>query len=194
MGVTNIIRAGEFLVGVGEAVYDAIAAEKTASANPYNDKTQLLKTWQNSPHDPTNNPSRTLIGGILLPPDTLPFIDGKKIVVISKVLDGVSVVEHIGREPYSIEFECVLREYTPQGEINTDCTSSIFPMDMLVEVWQKIWLPNTVQKIENTYLNRLGVREMVIETVTPNGYRGSKNIGFRIKGIENVPGTTLIIK
>lgn len=143
--------------------------------------------------DPTNNPSRVVIGGVLLPGDVIPYINGKKILAMDKILDGVSTIERISREPYELEFECVIREKNSDGTLNFDKTQYIFPQDELDDAWQKIWLPDTVQNIDNTYLNKLGIQQMVVESVTPTLFRGSKNISFRIKGWENVPGLTLIL-
>jgi hypothetical protein len=137
--------------------------------------------------DLTNNPSLTVIGGITLPADTAIYLNGKKTLAISKILDGVSVVERISREPYEIEFECVLRQASP------DNTIYIFPQEELDNVWSNVWLPDSVQKVQNTYLNKLGVQEIIIDTITPTTIRGSKNIPLRIHAYENVPGQTLIV-
>ena len=147
----------------------------------------------NSGPDGTNNPSLVVLGGQALPQDTVIYINGKKILVVDKILDGVSVTERISREPYEIEFECVLRTSSPDNSLNYDKTSYIFPQDTLDSLWQQIWLPDTVQQIQNTYLNKLGILEMVIESIKPTTFRGSKNIALNIRGIENVPGQTLII-
>jgi hypothetical protein len=159
----------------------------------YESQRKLVQVPLDSKHDPTNNPSRVLISGYQLPLDTVTYISGKKVLAIDKILDGVSVVERIAREPYELEFECVLREKNADGQINSDYTFYIFPQQALDDIWQKIWLQDTVQQIENTYLNKLGISEMIIESITPTTYRGSKNIGLRIKGFENIPGQTLII-
>jgi hypothetical protein len=135
--------------------------------------------------DLTNNPSLVVIGGTTLPPDTAIYLNGKKVLATSKILDGVSVVERILREPYEIEFECVVRAQ--------QAGDYIFPQDALDNIWSNVWLPDTVQKIQNTYLNKLGVQEIIIESVSPTTVRGSKNIPLRIRAYENVPGQTLLI-
>ena len=149
-------------------------------------------TIQNSP-DATNNPSLIVINGITLPNNTVIYINGKKVFVQDKILDGVSVTERISREPYEIEFEGVLLIKNSDGSLNYDLTQYIFPQKALEQIWQKIWLPDTVQKIQNTYLNGLGVQQIIIESITPTTLRGSKDLPFRIKAIENVVGQTLII-
>jgi hypothetical protein len=135
--------------------------------------------------DLTNNPSLVIIGGITLPPDTAIYVSGKKVLATSKILDGVSVVERILREPYEIEFECVVRAQ--------QAGDYIFPQDALDNIWSNVWLPDTVQKIQNTYLNKLGMQEIIIESVSPTTVRGSKNIPLRIRAYENVAGQTLLV-
>jgi len=122
--------------------------------------------------DLSNYPSLVNLGGIVLPPDVAIYLD---------------VTEHIGRKPYEIEFEMVIRTqdvYTREY---------IFPQKELENIWNKIWAPNSVVSIQNTYLNGLGIEEMIIEKVTPTTIRGSKNLPLRIKGIENVKGLSLKI-
>jgi hypothetical protein len=143
--------------------------------------------------DATNNPSLLKIGSIVLPADTVIDFDLHNVLAMSNILDGVSVIQRISRDPYPINFEFTLREYTPVGTLNSDRTSTIFPQDQLDDIFQFIGLTKTVQKITNTYLNRIGIQEIVIESISPSTIRGSKNIPVQIKAYENVPGQTLII-
>lgn len=145
------------------------------------------------PADTTNNPSRILIGGVLLPSDCVPYITPEKTIVLDKILDGVAITEKIQREPYELEFEFVLREKTEAGSLNYDKTQYIFPQKAFENIWQKLWLVDSVQKIENTFLEGLGIQEMIIRSITPTVFRGSKNMNVRIRGYENVPGQTLIL-
>lgn len=147
---------------------------------------------QSSP-DQTNNPSVVIIGGITLPNDVVIYINGEKVLVMDKILDGVSIVERVSREPYEIEFECVIRAKNEDGTLNSDLTQYIFPQKALEQVWQKVWIPDSVQTVQSTYLNGLGIQQIVIKGITPMTFRGSKNIGLRLKAWENVIGQTLII-
>ena len=147
---------------------------------------------QSSP-DQTNNPSVVVIGGITLPNDVVIYINGEKVLVMDKILDGVSIIERVSREPYEIEFECVIREKNADGSLNSDLTQYIFPQKALEQIWQKAWLPDSVQNVQSTYLNGLGIQQVVIRGITPMTFRGSKNIGLRIKAWENVLGQKLII-
>lgn len=143
--------------------------------------------------DPTNNPSLINIGGNVLPPDTEVRISGEKILAESQIIDGVSVFEHIARKPYEIEFMVVVREV---GAIGTNPVPGAvwpFPQVELNEIWQTIWVPNTVQTIQNTLINGLGILEIIIKSIAPATRLGSKNIYARIKAYENQPGQTIIL-
>jgi hypothetical protein len=145
------------------------------------------KTYTPPTKDLTNNPSLVVIGGITLPPDTAIYLNGQKVLAVSKILDGVTVVERIGRQPYELEFECVVRQ------LSSDGINYVFPMNELDNIWSNIWLPDTVQTIQNTYLNKIGIQEIVVDNISPVTVRGSKNVPLRIRAFENIPGTTIIV-
>lgn len=150
--------------------------------------------------DPTNQPSVIVIGGYTLPPDTIIMLTGKKIIAKDAILDGVVVYEHIARHPYEIEFDVIVREDGAipgyANQINTSgqqYTQQPFPQIGINNIWRQIWLPDSVQQIQNTYLNGLGILEVIIEEVRPTAVRGSKNIPLKIKAYENIPGQSIII-
>jgi hypothetical protein len=140
--------------------------------------------------DETNLPSLVILSAglqdVTLPPDTAIYLDGKKTIATSKILDGVTVYERIMRDPYSIEFEMVIRQ-------KNDLNQYVFGQDDLDNLWTNIWLQDTVVNVQNTLLNRLGIFEVVVETITPTTVRGTTNIPVRLKCYENVPGTSIII-
>lgn len=140
-----------------------------------------------APPDQTNNPSLVQVGGITLPPDVIILLNGEKIIAISKILDGVAVTEHIGREPYEVEFEFTYRTSNDNG------VTYIFPQDAIDNVWTNVWTPNSVQPLVNTYLNKLGISQLIIRKVHNSTVRGSKNVPARMTCIENVSGTSLIL-
>ena len=146
-----------------------------------------------NPPDFTNIPSYVVINGVQLPEDTLIVLDGKKLLVNSKILDGVNVTERILREPYKIEFEFVFRKTNQTGQLNFDKTFWVFDQESLNNAWANIWMPDSVLVVKNTYLNQLGIEQIIVEDVKPTLQRGSTNIGFKITAIENVLGQTLII-
>lgn len=150
--------------------------------------------------DPTNQPSIIVIGGYQLPPDTLIRLGGKKVITKDAILDGVVVFEHISRYPYEIEFDIIIREdgAIPGFSTTIDVSAAAnapqpFPQLSINNVWRQVWLPDSVQTIQNTYLNNLGILEIVIESIDPALVRGSKNIPIRMRAYENVPGKSLII-
>jgi len=138
------------------------------------------------PKDLTNNPSLIVVGGITLPPDCAIYLDGEKDLVMSNILDGVSVFERILRKPYQIEFEMVVRKKLPNGDY-------IFPQEDFYAIWSKVWLPDSVQVIQNTFLNKLGIQQVIVQNISPTTVRGSTNLPLRLKCWENVPGQSLII-
>jgi hypothetical protein len=156
--------------------------------------------------DKINTPgSVTLISPanqIILPPDTLISIHAEKHLVMTNILDGVSVFEHIQRKPCRIEFEGTLRMQIKGGVTYENTTppagltgliDNVFPQDYLNALWTNIFLPATVLKVANSYLNGLGIQEIVIEGMSPSVVRGSRNVPYHITAWENVPGQSLII-
>lgn len=139
------------------------------------------------PKDLTNNPSLIIIGGITLPQDTVILMDFEKLIPGSKILDGVYVAEHVGRMPYELELEGTFRVSDPTKTMN------IFPQEEIDNLFQNVWLPDTVQPVQNTYLNRLGIQEIIIKKGKTVTVRGSTNLPFRLWAMENQVGTTLIV-
>jgi len=136
--------------------------------------------------DLTNNPSWIVVGGVVLPPDTIIHFDGEKVIANGKIIDGVEVFERISRKATEIEFEGVIRDKNSSGQ-------NIFPQDAIANLYDTIFLTDTVQTLQNTYLNKLGIQEIVIRSISPATVRGSTNIPFRMKCFENVPGKSIII-
>lgn len=134
--------------------------------------------------DLTNNPGRIIIGNVILPTSTNIAIKGEKILAESQIIDGVSVFEHISRKPYEIEFKVLIWD---------DTFGSSFPQTTINNIWTNLWIPNTVQKVKNTYLNGLNIGEIIIKSVKPMPRLGSKNVDMIITAFENQPGETIII-
>lgn len=146
--------------------------------------------------DQTNDPSVLIIGGIILPADTVVYIDGMKTNARSQILDGVEVTEHINRKATNIEFDIVIREFGAMASENStilSATGAPFPQDQLVNFWDTVWRLNTVQKIQHTLINKMGINQIIIDNVNVSTVRGSKNIPIRLTAYENVPGDSLII-
>lgn len=134
--------------------------------------------------DLSNNPSRITIGGVILPGSTNISISGEKILAESQIIDGVSVFEHISRKPYEIEFKFLIWD---------DSFAPVFPQSEINNIWTNLWLPNTVQPVNNTYLNGLNISQLIIKSVKPMPRLGSKNVDMVIKAYENQVGQTIIM-
>lgn len=133
--------------------------------------------------DPSNNPRLIIIGSTTLPTSTNISLSGKKILAESQIIDGVSVYEHISRKAYEIEFKIMIYDAS---------SAPIFPQSFITDIWDSIWLPNTVQTIQNTYLNNLHIQEIIVESIKPQPRLGSKIVDMVIKTVENQPGYSII--
>lgn len=135
-------------------------------------------------YDATNNPKRIVIGTMPLPYSTNISLSGDKIIAESQIIDGVSVFEHINRKPYEIEFKFLIWDASFEP---------VFPQETINELWTDVWEPNTVQIIQNTYLNGLGISQIIIKSIKPMPRLGSKNVDMVIKAFENQVGQTIIM-
>jgi hypothetical protein len=181
----------------------------------YNGQTpaQIPANFVPIPRDLTNNPSFIFIGqittqgtgangfqlqtiqslnGFQLPLDTIITLNGKKILAESHIIDGVSVFEHISRKPYEITFDFTIRPVGTQPGIGNPAINNPFPQINLNNLWT-LWEVNTVQTIQNTYLNGLKISSIIIQDIQPATVRGSLNIPVKLKVVENQPGQTIII-
>lgn len=171
--------------------------DATPLANPpidpnvfYAGKQLPVQAVQTQPYvvDQSNNPSSIAIGGIFLPTSTQIILRGEKIIAESQIIDGVSVFEHISRKPYEIDFDITIW----QGD-NSNQASTRFPQQQINDIWSTIWAPNSVQNITNTYLNGLGIQQIIIKSINPQPKLGSTNVVMRMKCYENEAGQSIIM-
>lgn len=146
------------------------------------------KTPQPLTRDLSNNPSRLVINGYLMPADVAVYITLEKLIAQSNILDGPSVFERITRKPYQLEFEFTIRTQLADG------TGYIFPQEETLNFWTNVWVPDSVLRVDNTFLNKLGIQEMIANNGNLTTVRGSKNVPLRLTAWENQPGQSLIIK
>lgn len=134
--------------------------------------------------DPTNLPSSLVIGNIFFPASTQIIPHAQKIIAESQIIDGVTVFEHIARKATEIDFEVLIwsNDMTP-----------VFPQQLVNNIWSNIFLPNTVQDVTNTFLNGIGITQVIIKSINPQPRIGSTNVILKIKALENIPGQTIII-
>lgn len=141
--------------------------------------------------DPGNNPARivfTSINGydIELPPDTMVKIDGQKVIENNAILGGVSVYDHVKRGPYTVDFECTLTQMQNNRYL--------FPQAKLITLWDRLFMPNESLWIENTYLNGLGVYELIVSEMEIGTSQGAMKLSLTIKAHENEINYSLIIQ
>ena len=155
--------------------------------------------------DPLNNPKHVEIGGYILPYDVIISLDGEKIIAESKILDGVAVFERILRSPVQINMFCTARQIDGQDNKSVDSTvqnatgTYIFAQDVAKGIWENVFELDSVQKIKNTFLNSLGIQEIVIKKISINTVQGNMNVPMTIEMVENYTptdkqGQTLIVK
>lgn len=160
------------------------------------------------PKDYANNPSYIVIGnsnlsggfgfglnilnGLQLPLDALITLNGKKILAEDQIIDGVSVFEHISRKPYEITFDFTIRPAGTMPGTGNPGVNSPFPQVNMNSLWS-VWELNTVQTVQNTYLNGLKISSIIIESIVPATVRGSLNIPVKMKCWENQAGQSIIM-
>jgi hypothetical protein len=134
------------------------------------------------PQDPTNIPSKVTLNNVDLPQDTVIGLNGEKVIAESKILDGAYIFERIGRKPFEINLEFNLRDVL--GGVY------IFPNDKAYEVMTDIWQVDQVVPIVNTFLNKLGITDVVIKTIGFSTIRGNTDLPVSIHVIELFNGTS----
>lgn len=132
--------------------------------------------------DLSNNPSAITIGNVTLPASTHITPVGEKIIAESQIIDGVSVFEHISRKPYEFDFKIMV----------WDTANGVFPQQQINDIWNGIWIDNTVQTIKNTFINGLGVQQVIVKSIRPVPRLGSTIVDIVIKCLENQPGTLFV--
>lgn len=138
--------------------------------------------------DLSNNPSAIVIGSVFLPASTQVILRGEKIIAESQIIDGVSVFEHISRKPYEIDFDITIWQSD-----NSNQASTTFPQQQINNIFTDLWLPNSVQTLNNTYLNGLGIQQIIIKSIAPKPRLGSTILVITIRAYENQVGQTIIL-
>jgi len=161
--------------------------------------------------NPHNLPSQVVINGVQLPPDTITIIDGEKIIAESKILDGVAIFERVSRKPFDIDFNFTIRsdaDYSTPKNSNKSIAQQIqsnfysskdyeFPQKAIEGYISQIWNLDQIVPVISTFLNGIGIRELVIKKVTITTIRGTTSVNGTIKCLENYgdnKGGTLVIK
>lgn len=139
--------------------------------------------------NPANDPSYCVIGNVVLSANILLPIKNKKLIAKSQIVDGVTVFEHVSREAAEIDFDFTI---FPAGVIqgtasNTNAFNNVttFNQTSLNTFWSTIWSANTIQAVQNTYLNGLGISQIIIESITVIPMHGKPNVGVKMRALEN---------
>lgn len=146
--------------------------------------------------DGTNDPSYITIGGIQLSGNVIIPVKNEKVIAQSQIIDGVEVFEHISRKSAEIDFDFTI---FPNGVIQgtADKTNAFygvntFNQQVLNQFWNTLYLPNSVQAVQNTYLNGLGINQIIIKSISVVPRPGSPNITVKLKALENQPGSLFV--
>lgn len=140
-----------------------------------------------APPDPSNNPSLIIINGFTLPPDTHYEFEPEKIIARDRIFDGIPVFEHIAEEAVDIQFEGKFRFTDDHG------TTYQFPQSVVENWWTTVYKPNSVLGITNTFLNNLGIMQLVVRKAKITPIKANTDVSFRIECWENVVGQSLIV-
>jgi hypothetical protein len=134
------------------------------------------------------------VGGVQLPQDVNIKLGFEKHIILDTILDGVPITEYVARKATTITITCTYRTYLTGTNVSIlDGTQNTFPQSELEAFFQQIFTPNSVQSIENSYLNGLGINSIVIQKVEPICYNGSTNVQLTITAYENVAGGSLLL-
>ena len=136
---------------------------------------QVFQTKNNI--DRTNWPSTVVLNDIILPIDVIIALNGEKVIAETKILDGVSVFERVSRKPFEISFDFNLRKVNALKQY-------IFPNDTAVELMTNVWAVDEVIQCENTFLNALGIKDLIVKSITFATIRGNTNIPCSLKCLE----------
>lgn len=155
----------------------------------------------------TNEICKVRLNGIDLPLDVVISIDGNKIIAQSQILDGVAVFERVTRKPMDIDFDFTVRQNKktkPEGIIpgltfnKPTVNNWIFPLDDVNTIFGYHFVPDQVLAVENIFLNKLGIMQLIVADIHIGTARGSVDVPMRLKCLEDfystkTQGTTLII-
>ena len=127
--------------------------------------------------DYTNIPSSVSLNGIDLPIDVIIGLNGEKVIAESKILDGAAVFERVSRKPFDINFEFNIRELNAVSKY-------IFPNNAAYDIITNIWNIDQVITCNNTFLNKLGIMDVIVQGITFSTIRGNTNIPCSLKCLE----------
>ena len=165
-----------------------------------NDTEQKTQPYNDT--DQKTHPYIFVFDDFELPYDTTVTINGEKELSISKIIDSGDFVQRTTKKAMEFTFDFTLREketvkkevlplnnkvtrtYTKYFVPNS--TNYIFPLQKNKDFFQKVWNKDGIIKLKNSYLNSIGIMEIIIENVQTSVKLGSTDISVRLKAYENI--------
>ncbi len=138
-----------------------------------------------------NTSYKFILNDIQFPPDINITINGSKIIAESKILDGVAVFERVITEPLKIDIAFTCRQFENQPNKYLDAIGQnysgeqILAQDVFENIFVSTFQPNRVLKIQNVFLNKIGVNEVIVQPISASLIPGSGKIFVQMTLIEN---------
>jgi hypothetical protein len=134
--------------------------------------------------DPTNNPALVIINGITLPGDVIITTSDEKTIAETVILDGAVVFEHIRRKPKEINFDFKFREINTGQYANAQLNAYVFPQQQIETFLENTWELDQILSVTNTYLNGMGINNIIFKSMTQTTIRGNTDVICSIKALE----------
>jgi len=133
-----------------------------------------------------------------LPPDVVINVNAGKQINKVQILDGVAVFERVTRTPIEIEFDFTFREISQTGGNIPKQSRFIFPLNEARAFMQQLWRKDEVLKVDNGYLNSIGVTNIIVNDMSLMTIRGNTDVSVKMKCFEDyyatgATGSSLII-
>lgn len=149
-----------------------------------------------------DKPGNYVINGYPMPDDTICTIDGEKVIAENKIADGGYIFERVSLKPYELNFEFTIRDNNPTFIDKTKLIDGgtltlgwIFPQEKIEKTLRETFKVDVPVKVENSYLNGIGVTSIIIKTISLRPARGTTDVVGNIKAWEDTgeDSSTLII-
>ena len=145
------------------------------------------------------------LNGYLMPSDIQYDLSFDKMVAESQILDGAIVYERVTRKAVQIDFKFTVRSYEvsqPERvvgifgkefkfpEVKTE--DYYFPDTEFSEFYTKVFKIDNIIQVENSFINKLGITELVVRDMQVETILGNTDIRVKLKCSENyVPQSSL---
>ncbi len=134
--------------------------------------------------DPTNNPALVILNNITLPGDVIITTSEEKVIAESKILDGVMVFERLSRKPMEIGLTFTFREVNTGQYVNSPLGKYTFPQYLIEQFQTSVWEVDAILPVQNTFLNGIGIYDVVFKSKTMTTIRGNTDVLCSMKCLE----------